>query len=257
MFGAPSSHSGAKRKAGEDADDEGVDEITEKVGTISMDKNLLKNMAKLLLQHEDSIRVNSRDDNVVLEIDEKHMLFKAMEDSSEAYQKEGTKAREEAATNGTTFMGNPQGKKPDALFRSLLFHIGKHLDNLQAKIAEQQPPPTPQLVEALDHLVSTGSKAPQKDSYQSSRCFKVPVRDSAKVRWIFAASRHPDVIASFRTVMKHKDSMDILGFQLCDDFAPRSRAAKAIEATVFAENGSGASSGKGNGKKKQRAKAKK
>ena len=87
------------------------------------DRILVKEMAKLLLQHEDTMRSNTQDQNVVLELEQQSTMKASMDRALEQYDEAGKVAREAAKEKGVTFMGNPQGKKPDTLLRAVIYHL--------------------------------------------------------------------------------------------------------------------------------------
>ena len=185
-------------------------------------------MAKLLLQHEDTLRAAARDDNFVLAMAEDSPLAKALEAGAAEYKAKGEESRSKAKDAGDTYMGHPAGKKPDAMLRMLIFRlaeaIGHKKTELEAATATDAP------CRAALELVATVGAQGANMKLQATRCFWLS-RDNV-VKWIFACNAELELKGAFH-ILRAKRVLEVVGVELMHDFAPRSKAAREIEEQVF------------------------
>ncbi|CAK0827530.1 unnamed protein product [Prorocentrum cordatum] len=225
-----------KRLRGEDGA-EGGGEGTAGPGLNTKEKQLMKEMAKLILQHEDIHRSNARDGNVVLEMDGKSKLKLSLDRSVASYDKEGKAAKAEAEEQDETYLGNPQGKKPDAFLRAILYHLHVALkENTELVGADMNESDASAVKNAAEIVNAAGARAPQKNSFQATRCFMIECKDEekdGKVRWILAADRHRQVVEAIRALKPAKKWQEKIGLVIDDDYAPRSKCAKKVEELAF------------------------
>ena len=79
-------------------------------------------------------------------------------------------------------------------------------------------------------LFTMGTAAAQPGMIQATRCFNVSAKVDAaeKSKWIFSASRHPDIMQALAVAQKHK-ALEVEGIFICEDYAPPSSQAKELE----------------------------
>eukprot|EP00959_Pyramimonas_sp_CCMP1952_P355030 7437140-Pyramimonas_sp.AAC.1 len=101
-------------------------------------------------------------------------------------------------------MGNPLGKRPDALARAVLFRMSEAVeDKKDAALAAVEQGIEPQAARAaLDELLKVGKvvQDPQM-KFVATRCFKVESKndeeglETGECKWIFAVNHYPGLNA--------------------------------------------------------------
>ncbi|CAK0846072.1 unnamed protein product, partial [Prorocentrum cordatum] len=241
----PVGSSAAKRDA--DAMDRDEDEaedgkrVVTKGKMLSSESKLIKCMAKLLLQHEDLHCATARDQNLVLITPSESPLDKALGQSVEAYGKAGTQAKKHAKGSSTEYRGNPEGKKPDAFLRFLLFRTSETLTEPVCQKLLEACPETgrKELTSVLEKIKLFGEQAKVKGSVQATRCFYVSSQledGTAVTKWIFNTQTKIEVMNTFAKLLEIPGMAKIAGWYIERDHAPRAGAAKELEAEVFQRN---------------------
>ena len=96
--------------------------------------NLVIALAKLTLQHEQERQNRARSENVVLQASASHPMMQRLEAMLEMYDQDGKTAR---ANQGDQYVGHTQGKRPDALFRGVLYRLAENVRENQQVIEER------------------------------------------------------------------------------------------------------------------------
>ncbi|CAK0851097.1 unnamed protein product [Prorocentrum cordatum] len=199
---------------------------------------LVTAMAKLLLVHEGERRAPARDANFVLEIKEKSEFQEVLETAVAHYDATGKieRAKED-------FKGHPDGKRPDAFFRSIFFRLHQLVEKNQTvvdqKVSQMQPEIQLGAQQALSKLKLCGGKAATDEGkkLRATRCFKLEADENGVVKWIFALEGEPYVKDIF-LALRRTEVLEVLGVRLTYDFAPQHKQAKKIQELAFG-NGSG------------------
>ncbi|CAK0882542.1 unnamed protein product [Prorocentrum cordatum] len=165
-------------------------------------------------------------------------------------------AKEKASEQGSQFLGNPLGKRPDALARAVVFRIMEAvlLKRQQVTEAVSQGAEPEAAQAALEALLQMGKLAQNTEAkFVATRCFRIQVsrnegdsNEEGETRWIFAVNHYPGFKAALNT-LRTNGALTAAGIVLQYDIATRSKAAKLVETLAF-RSGSGSASG---GKKKQ------
>mmetsp|Transcript_9709 Transcript_9709/g.25806 ORF Transcript_9709/g.25806 Transcript_9709/m.25806 type:complete len:246 (-) Transcript_9709:280-1017(-) len=212
-------------------------------------KQLLKAMARLLLQREGDRRAHARDDNIVMEIAEDSSLQTLLDKAEECYDETGKSARK-----APDFQGHPEGKRPGAMMRSILQRFAQVAQEGQAvlgpTVAQLPDPGKQEVTGALALLQEWGTKAasPAGRELRATRCFHLPLNSEDKVRWIFALKAELKVEAMFH-LFRATQCLRPLDISFQFDHAPESKAAKEVKELAF---GGGKKEGRGPKKAKKR-----
>ena len=153
--------------------------------------DLMIALAKLTLQYEQERQNRARSENFVLE---------AMVGM---YEQEGKTTR---ANQGDHYAGHPQGKRPDALFRGVLYWLVESVRENQQAIEQRLQTDEP-VAAALKRVLQVGEQAAQNRDLKALRCFRVKSKDEAGqdvVRWIFAPSRQQQLADDLWTLREAK-----------------------------------------------------
>ena len=189
----------------------------------------------------------AREENVVIKALDSHAFIRGMSHSLSQYERMGQAAKEESIP----YAGHPWGKKPNALFRALLFRFYSVLQDAFAAYQDSSQ----DVVQAWQIIKQAAQLAHAGDSsVMSTRCFKVALKegaDAGSTKWIFASSRMPHVIAAFRVLQQGK-IFESAGVCIENDTAPRSNTSKKIHALMFGSGKGGKSAGKGKAKTKRK-----
>ncbi|CAK0847721.1 unnamed protein product [Prorocentrum cordatum] len=207
-------------------------------------------MCRMLLQHEAAHQSVARDDNFTLTLKEGAKIEMALEQGYQHYVDEGKKARE-----GDNFRGHPEGKKPDALFRMIIFRLAEAVQNDLENVrhAIGQGPFATKALEGLNVLLCWGPLIQDKDTMvKSTRCFEVALTEGGEnqVRWTWACNHHID-LKNALTVLRLDNGLTAANIMLGHDHGPRSKAAKQLEQLAFK---GGADTGEKGGAKKPKRK---
>ena len=106
----------------------------------------------------------------------------------EMYDQEGKTAR---VNQWDQYPGHTQGKRPDALFRGVLYRLAENIRENQ-QVVEQRLQTEEMVAAALKRVLKVGEQAAQNRHLKALRCFRVKSKDEAGqdlVRWIFAPSQ--------------------------------------------------------------------
>ena len=106
----------------------------------------------------------------------------------EMYDQEGKTARANQVDQNA---GHTQGKRPDALFRGVLFRLAVNVRENQ-QVVEQRLQTEESVAAALKRVLKVGEQAAQHRDLKALRCFRVKSKDEAGqdiIRRIFAPSR--------------------------------------------------------------------
>ncbi|CAK0820107.1 unnamed protein product [Prorocentrum cordatum] len=222
------------------AEGAGAGEDVEGDEALGNQKQLPRAMARLLLQHEGHRRAHARDDNIVMEIAEDSSLQTLLDKAEECYDEMGKSARK-----APDFQGHPEGKRPDAMMRSILQRLARVVQEGQAVLGPtiaQLPDPGEQ--------EEWGAKAasPAGRELRATRCFHLPPNSEDKVRWIFALKAEPKVEAMFQ-LFRATQCLKPLDISFQFDHALESKAAKKVKELAF---GGGKKEGRGPKKAKKR-----
>ncbi|CAK0865501.1 unnamed protein product [Prorocentrum cordatum] len=207
-------------------------------------------MCRMLLQHEAAHQSAARDDNFTLTLKEGVKIEMALEQGYQHYVDAGKKARE-----GDNFRGHPEGKKPDALFRMIIFRLAEAAQNdlENVKQAIGQGPLATEPLEGMNVLLRREPLVQDKDMMvKSTRCFKVALTEGGEnhVRWIWACNHHVDLKFAL-TMLRLNNGLSAANIMLGHDHGPRSKAAKQLEQLAFK---GGAKTGEKGGTKKPKRK---
>ena len=145
-------------------------------------------LAKLTLPHEQERQNRARSENVVLQASASHPMMQRLEAMVEMYEQEGKTTR---ANQGNHYTGHPQGKRPDALFRGVLYRLAESVQ-VNPQAFEQRLQTEETVAAALKRVLKVGEQAAQNRDLKALRCFRVKSKDDARqdiVRWIIAPSR--------------------------------------------------------------------
>lgn len=228
---APAAKAGSKRKGEED---------------IGSDSKLLEAVAALALQHESERRSTARDQNVVFKMKKESKVAASMEKGSDEYSKDGKAAREAAESEGKEYKGNPNGKKPDALLRMLLWKVAEEITEdvvAKARTAVQADPTqeaaATRALEVLQRVRQLGLAQKDNLALRATRCFSVvPAGDATVVKWIWAAQGVPELTAMARELRETK-ALRLVDIEVEEDEAPQSRAAKEVQKQLDSRKGAG------------------
>lgn len=199
---------------------------------------LVTAMAKLLLAHEGERRASARDANFVLEVKEKSELQEVLARAAALYDATGKSEREKEG-----FKGHPDGKRPDAFFRSIFYRLHQLVEKNQAvvdqKVAQMQAETQLDAQQSLSKLKLCGGKAATEEGkkLRATRCFSLKADEDGVVKWIFALEGEPYVKDIF-LALQRTEVLEVLGIRLTYDFATQHKQAKKIQALAFG-NGSG------------------
>ena len=185
--------------------------------TMQPNSNLVIALAKLTLQHEQERQNRARSENVVLQASVSHPMMQRLEAMVEMYDREGKTAR---ANQGDQYVGHTQGKRPDALFRGVLYRLAENVRENQ-QVIEQRLQTEEMVAAALKRVLKVGEQAAQNRDLKALRCFRVKSKDETEqdiVRWIFAPSRQRQQTEDLWTLR---------------EVAPRTKAAKQVQQLAF------------------------
>ena len=165
---------------------------------------------------------------------------------TEMYEQEGKNTR---ISQGDHYAGHPEGKRPDALFRGVLYRLAESVrENLQT--IEQRLQKEEMTAAALKRILKMEKQAAQNRDLKALRCFQVKSEDEAGqdiIRWIFAPSRQQ--LADDLWILREAKTLEPLQIYLQEDFAPKTKAAKQVHQLAF---GSATASTKGQRKLRKR-----
>lgn len=200
---------------------------------------LVKAMAKLLLVHEGERRAAARDANFVLEVKATSELQQVLARAVALYDATMKSEREKEGP----YRGHPDGKRPDAFFRSLLFRLHQLVEQNQSALEQTAAQMSAEVKldaqQALSKLKLCGAKAGTDEgkNLRATRCFSLEANEGEVVKWIFALEGEPYVKDIF-LALRRTQVLEGLGVRLTHDFAPQHKAAKKIQALAFGD-GSG------------------
>ncbi|CAK0845249.1 unnamed protein product [Prorocentrum cordatum] len=202
---------------------------------------LAKALARLVLQHEDMARSARRGDNFVIPLKPTQKMATALDQALAYYEEEGAKAKAKAKEKQEEFMGNPLGKRPDALARAVLFRMSEAVeDKKDAVLAAVEPGIEPQVaMAALDELLKVGKMVQDPlMKFVATRCFKVKSKNDEEgletggCKWIFAVNHYQGLKESLN-LLRRNGSLAAVGVGLQCDIATRSKAAKEVESLAL------------------------
>eukprot|EP00959_Pyramimonas_sp_CCMP1952_P111084 2323833-Pyramimonas_sp.AAC.1 len=156
-------------------------------------------MAQLVLQHEDNLRNQSRDVNIVLTNRADSKVQMALEAGVDEYNAVGKKEREKE----DEFKGHPWGKRPDAQMKMVLYRITEALQANEAAVeaAIQQGPDPGATKQAVKCIAEWSTRVQDTTKiFHATRCFMVTTQDTANhevKKWIFAICHHPELQQAF------------------------------------------------------------
>ena len=181
---------------------------------------------------------------------------RALQYGLDFYVAAGEAAIKEAKDLNKPFTGRPHGKRPTALFNSMLYRLAQYLDQegmdpVLIEFRAKFPDQVDNVKAAMVALCEIGAAAVKKHT-RTTRCFKVdismPVKEEEQdgVKWIFGTP----CVTTFGhlQVLRESDVLKPSGVELCYDFGPRSNAAKEVQKIAFGQKGEG--KGKGQNKNK-------
>ncbi|CAK0902330.1 unnamed protein product [Prorocentrum cordatum] len=221
-----------------------------------------REMAKLLMHHEDFCRSGSRDDNFVLSLVTGAPIQVALDNGAKDYGKTGKEARE-AAPDLASYKGHPKGKRPDCFLRMVLFRMGEACEAKleRVRVAIQQGEDPAAALEALKVLQTYAGRV-QDPAFHfiSTRCFHVQATEGEEgeekevTKWIFACNHHPDLRGALHT-LRVNGGLSGANLVLTYDQAPRCKQAKLVEKLAFKSQGgaSGLAGAAGRPKKPKKA----
>ena len=154
-------------------------------------------------------------------------MMQRLEAMVEMYDQEVKTAR---ANQGDKYVGHTQGKRPDALFRGVLYRLAENVRENQ-QVIEQRLQTEEMFAAALKRVLKVGEQAAQNRHLKALRCFRVKSKDEAGqdiVRWIFAPSRQRQLTEDLWTLRETKTLEPLL-----EDFTPRTKAAKQVQQVGF------------------------
>ena len=218
---------------------------------------LLEAVAALTLIHESERRSAARDQNVVFQMAKDSGVAVLMAKGSDEYARDGKVARENAESQGTSFEGNPNGKKPDALLRLLLWRVAEAITDdvvTKAQTAVQQDPAqeaaAKRALEVLQRVRQMGLVQKDNKALRATRCFTVASQDKGVVKWIWSAQAVPELVAMGRELHETK-ALRLVGIEVMEDEAPQARAAKDVRGMLDSLASGSRGKGKGSGKQKR------
>ena len=135
---------------------------------------------------------------------------------------------------GDQNVGHTQGKRPDALFRGVLYKLAENVRENQ-QVIEQRLQTEEIVAAALKRVLKVGEQAAQNRDLKALRCFRVKSKDEAVqdiVRWIFAPSRQRQLTEDLWTLREAK-TLEPPQVHLLEDVAPRTKAAKQVQQLAF------------------------
>ena len=241
MF-APLDEAARRKRPAEDgqakAEDEEGDIQTAKLG---------KALARLVLQHEDTLCSSSRDDNFAMAMKSEVQLNQALLNGADIYNEAGKKERKD---KGDDYRGHPMGKKPNAFMKMVLFRLAEVMTANKDKILEAsaQGPEPQDTQKAIKLLLDQGAVACEKEfKMTATRCFFIKTEDGAGkelTKWIFALNHpnHIDLKMAFNLI-RNNGCLVAIGISLEADTGPRSKAAKEVQKLAFGR-GAGSSRAK-------------
>ena len=188
-------------------------------------------LAKLTLHHEQERQNRTRSENVVLQASASHPMMQRLEAMVEMYDQEGKTAR---ANQGDQYAGHTQGKRPDALFRGVLYRLAENVRENQ-QVVDQRLQTEEMVAAALKRVLKVEEQAAQNRDLKALRCFRVKSKDEAGqdiVRWIFAPSRQRQPTEDLWTLREAR-TLEPLQVHLLEEFAPRTKAAKQVQQLAF------------------------
>ena len=136
------------------------------------DSKLVMALARLALQHESERRAHARDDNVVFSMPSSGELAKELQWAADKYAETGAQLKKE---QGENYKGHPNGKKPDAMFASLLYRMHQAI---LTKVGGDSTTALERFVENSAHL-ETNQKAVALQTLASGGGTSKPTRSSS------------------------------------------------------------------------------
>ena len=199
------------------------------------DSKLVMALARLALQHESERRAHARDDNAVFSMPSSGELAKELQWAADKYAETGAQLKKE---QGENYKGHPNGKKPDAMFASLLYRIHQAI---LTKVGGDSTTALERFVENSAHL-EKNQKAVALQTWQvvaaravrATRCFVVQSKKDETTKWIAAANGDPELSMALR-VCKQINPLKNIGVESQTDHTPQSQAAKDVGAVAFGQ----------------------
>lgn len=247
MFGAVPQKREAPAAAGGDT----AMVVAAEAAPSSSQGQLLRALAKLTLQLEGERRSHARDDNFVVQYAQGGPLDEALKYTVQQYEETGRKARE-----GEGFMGHPEGKRPDALFRGLLFRLQQQVaakpEAFNNGFTSSTEPVRTEILGALGVLKLWGDMAGSEKGKEirATRCFNLAANAEGKVKWVFAIKQHEVLERAFSCLREHM-VLEAIEVDLLVDHAPQSKAAKEVQKLAFTDSGGPRARGRGGGQQKK------
>ena len=204
------------------------------------DSKLVMAQARLALQHESERRAHARDDNVVFSMPSSGELAKELQWAADKYAETGAQLKKE---HGENYKGHPNGKKPDAMFASLLYRMhqailtkvgGDSTTALERFVENSAHLETNQKAVALQTLQVVAARANQPGAVRATRCFVVQSNKDETTKWIAATNGDTELSMVLR-VCKQIQLLKNIGVESQTDHAPQSQAAKDVGVLAFGQ----------------------
>ena len=203
-----------------------ISKESDKAASESRDAKLLDAVAMLTLNLESERRTTARDQNTVFKSRKDSELAGTLQEGIEAYAIEGQNARDAVKNKGEQYQGHPQGKRPDASLRLLLWRVAQLITDEAVKTA---PDPGKQV---LLNLRAVGNEAKTSTDVRAPRCVVVPADDN-HVTWIWAAESKPE-LRELGPVLRAGAVLAQFGIATDEDTVPTSKQAKLVS-TLLSE----------------------
>ena len=146
----------------------GISKESDKATSEPGEAKQLDAVVMLRLNLESERRSTARDQNTVFKIRKDSELAGPLQEGLEAYTTKGQNARDAAMIKGEQYQGHPQGKRPDALLRLLLWRVAQLITGEAVK-AMQDPGK-----QVLLSLRAVGNAAKTAPDMRATSCFVVP-----------------------------------------------------------------------------------
>ena len=198
------------------------------------DSKLVMALARLALQHESERRAHARDDNAVFSMPSSGELAKELQWAADKYAETGAQLKKE---QGENYKGHPNGKKPDAMFASLLYRMhqailtkvgGDSTTALERFVENSAHLEMNQKAVALQTLQVVAARANQPRAVRATRCFVVQSKKDEITKWIAAANGDPELSMALRVCKQIQLIKKNIGVESQTDQAPQSQAAKVV-----------------------------
>jgi len=200
-------------------------------GTVKVDKKTWNAAMRMIVKHEWHIKADERDENLVLVCREDNILAVTMLKWQASYDK--IAAEKPIPEGQTKYMGHPEGKRPSAMFRHLIYRFAQVLEKNVVSVSPAIDL-LPEVKSAVAGIIDSAVQWKSDKTKVATRCFcikfKNPDTDSPSIKFIFAVNKEPELMNLFRTVM----NADFLnrakaGVAICEDDAPISADAKIVQ----------------------------